>query len=53
MKEFEKNKNEFLIFLKKDRGYSDQTIQSYSRDLNVYSNFIQENKLQYKCQIIS
>ena len=47
MKEFEKNKNEFLIFLKKDRGYSDQTIQSYSRDLNVYSNFIQENKLQY------
>ena len=37
MKEFEKNKNEFLIFLKKDRGYSDQTIQSYSRDLNAVS----------------
>ena len=35
MKEFEKNKNEFLIFLEKDRGYSDQTIESYSRDLII------------------
>ena len=47
MKEFEKNKNEFLIFLEKDRGYSNQTIESYSRDLSLYSNFIIENKIQY------
>lgn len=47
MKEFEKNKNEFLIFLEKDRGYSNQTIESYSRDLSLYSNFIIENKVQY------
>ena len=47
MKEFEKNKNEFLIFLEKDRGYSNQTIESYSRDLSLYSNFIIENKTQY------
>ena len=47
MKEFEKNKNEFLIFLEKDRGYSTQTIESYSRDLSLYSNFIIENKIQY------
>tara|TARA_B100002052_G_C15679780_1_gene505635 strand:+ start:198 stop:323 length:126 start_codon:yes stop_codon:yes gene_type:complete len=40
MKEFEKNKNEFLIFLEKDRGYSNQTIESYSRDLSLYSSFI-------------
>ena len=33
--------------MKKDRRYSDQTIQSYSRDLSVYSNFIQKNKIQY------
>ena len=47
MKEFEKNKNVFLIFLEKDRGYSNQTIESYSRDLSLYSNFIIENKIQY------
>ena len=47
MKEFEKNKYEFLIFLEKDRGYSNQTIESYSRDLSLYSNFIIENKIQY------
>ena len=47
MKEFEKNKNEFLIFLEKDRGYSNQTIESYSRDLSLYSSFIIENKIQY------
>jgi len=47
MKEFEKNKIEFAIFLKKDRGYSNQTIESYSRDLNVYHNFVKKNKIQY------
>ena len=47
MKEFEKNKNEFLIFLEKDRGYSDQTIESYSRDLNVYNSFMKDNTIQY------
>ena len=47
MKEFEKNKIEFAIFLKKDRGYSNQTIESYSRDLNVYHNFVKKNKNQY------
>ena len=47
MREFEKNKNEFLIFLEKDRGYSNQTIKSYSRDLSLYNNFIIENKIQY------
>jgi len=47
MKEFEKNKIEFAIFLKKERGYSNQTIESYSRDLNVYHNFVKKNKIQY------
>ena len=47
MKEFEKNKNEFLIFLEKDRGYSNQTIESYSRDLNVYNSFMKDNTIQY------
>ena len=47
MKEFEKNKNDFLIFLEKDRGYSDQTIESYSRDLNVYDSFMKDNTIQY------
>ena len=47
MKEFEKNKNEFLIFLEKDRAYSNQTIQSYLRDLNVYDSFIKDNSIQY------
>ena len=47
MKEFEKNKNDFLIFLEKDRGYSDQTIESYSRDLNVYNSFMKDNTIQY------
>ena len=28
-------------------GYSNQTIESYSRDLSLYSNFIIENKIQY------
>ena len=47
MKEFEKNKNEFLIFLEKDRAYSNQTIQSYLRDLNVYDSFMKDNSIQY------
>ena len=47
MKEFEKNKNEFLIFLEKDRGYSNQTIESYLRDLNVYDSFMKDNTIQY------
>ena len=47
MKEFEKNKNEFLIFLEKDRAYSNQTIQSYLRDLNVYDSFMKDNTIQY------
>ena len=47
MKEFEKNKNEFLIFLEKDRAYSNQTIQSYLRDLSVYDSFMKDNSIQY------
>ena len=47
MKEFEKNKNEFLIFLEKDRAYSNQTIESYLRDLNVYDSFMKDNTIQY------
>ena len=47
MKEFEKNKNEFLIFLEKDRAYSNQTIKSYLRDLNVYDSFMKDNSIQY------
>ena len=47
MKEFEKNKNEFLIFLEKDRAYSNQTIESYLRDLNVYDSFMKDNSIQY------
>ena len=47
MKEFEKNKNEFLIFLEKDRAYSNQTIESYLRDLSVYDSFMKDNSIQY------
>ena len=47
MKKFENNKNEFLSFLELDRGYSVQTISAYRRDIELYQNFVQENKLNY------
>ena len=47
MKKFENSKNEFLSFLELDRGYSIQTISAYRRDIELYQNFVQENKLNY------
>ena len=47
MKKFENNKNEFLSFLELDRGYSVQTISAYRRDIELYQNFVHENKLNY------
>ncbi len=47
MKKFENSKNEFLSFLELDRGYSVQTISAYRRDIELYQNFVQENKLNY------
>ncbi len=47
MKKFENSKNEFLLFLELDRGYSIQTISAYRRDIELYQNFVEENKLNY------
>lgn len=37
----------FLEFLQKDKKLSDNTLQSYSRDINQYHNYLSENKMNY------
>ena len=38
MKKFDILKNDFLEFLKYDKGYSERTIENYKRDKNRYMN---------------
>ena len=42
MKKFENSKNEFLLFLELDRGYSIQTISAYRRDIELYHPMVME-----------
>ena len=37
----------FLEFLKEDKKLSDNTLQSYRRDIEQYENYINKNKLNY------
>ena len=37
----------FLEFLEKDKKASDNTLQSYRRDIEQYQNYVQNNKLNY------
>lgn len=37
----------FLEFLKEDKKLSDNTLQSYKRDISQYEDYINENKLNY------
>jgi integrase/recombinase XerD len=35
----------FLDFLQKDKGLSDNTLQSYNRDIKLYCNYLDNNKI--------
>ena len=37
----------FLEFLQKDKKLSDNTLQSYRRDIMQYHNYLSENKMNY------
>ncbi len=43
----EKQINAFLEFIKEDKKLSDNTLQSYKRDIVQYRNYVNENKLNY------
>lgn len=43
----EKQINAFLEFIKEDKKLSENTLQSYKRDIIQYRNYVNENKLNY------
>ncbi len=43
----EKQINNFLEFLQKDKKLTDNTLQSYKRDINQYQEYINKNNLNY------
>ena len=43
----EKQINNFLEFLQKDKKLTDNTLQSYKRDISQYENYIEKNNLDY------
>ncbi len=40
-------KEEFLLYLKHNLNYSDNTIKSYSQDIDLFLEFLNENKIDY------
>tara|TARA_B110000444_G_scaffold255235_1_gene289194 strand:- start:261 stop:1175 length:915 start_codon:yes stop_codon:yes gene_type:complete len=44
---FEDHHKEFLLFLELERGYSEQTIINYNRDITRYFLFIKKEKINY------
>ena len=44
MMKFEDYKKEFLLFLELERGYSEQTIDTYERGIDRYLLFIKKKK---------
>ncbi len=47
MMRFEDHHKEFLLFLELERGYSEQTIINYNRDITRYFLFIKKEKINY------
>ena len=47
MMKFEDYKKEFLLFLELERGYSEQTIDTYKRGIDRYLLFIKKKKINY------
>ena len=47
MMRFEDYHKEFLLFLELERGYSEQTIINYNRDITKYFLFIKKEKINY------
>ena len=43
----EKQVKLFLDFLKDDKKLSDNTLQSYRRDIEQYGKYVSENKINY------
>ena len=43
----EKQINNFLEFLQKDKKLTENTLQSYKRDISQYENYIEKNNLDY------
>lgn len=43
----EKQINNFLEFLQKDKKLTDNTLQSYKRDINQYEEYINKKQLDY------
>ena len=47
MKKFDTVKKEFLDFLKFDKGYSDNTIENYCRDISKFEVYITDFYINY------
>ncbi len=43
----DKQINEFLVYLQNDKKVSNNTLQSYRRDIIQYKNYVEENKISY------
>lgn len=44
----EKQINNFLEFLQKDKKLTDNTLQSYKRDISQYENYIDKNNINFE-----
>ena len=38
--------NNFVVFLEKDKKLSNNTLQSYRRDILQYKNYVEENNIK-------
>ena len=47
----EKQINNFLEFIQNDKKASENTLQSYKRDIVQYQRYIEENKINYIVQL--
>ena len=47
MMKFKDHQKEFLLFLELERGYSEETINTYNRSINRYYLFIKKAKINY------
>ena len=47
MTKMEKQIKQFLDFLQNEKRVSNNTLQSYSRDIHQFENYLSENKLNY------
>ena len=53
MAKMEKQIKQFLDFLQNEKRVSNNTLQSYSRDIHQFESYLSQNKINYKLVYIS